>query len=253
MGHNMGNMLPKLGNGKPVPSVSAWACCTSTLTNPRPWFTSLVTAIPSGQSEAGGPLFALPGRPPISRLEPPVDRFTDHPLGKEIRNGLQQRAIQTIIDPAKGFTPRSPNKRVSTACGSCKKAKCKVNQNLPDSRNQFIVAHRIFKCSGPPAPCETCRKKKRECGFEVALDGRRKESADVALETVQSKHQALESLFNCLRSQDDEIVGSLVEAIRKGTTLPELGKLVEQQEKTGFDIAEEESFAGPSNPGKHRA
>ncbi|KAK6524077.1 hypothetical protein TWF694_005740 [Orbilia ellipsospora] len=128
-----------------------------------------------------------------------------------------------------GATPKSPKKRSSTACGSCKKAKC--------------------KCSGPPAPCVNCSSKGRECVFEISLDGRRKESAEVALESIVKKHKTFESLLNCLRSPNDEMVSSLVEAIRKGESLADLAKLVEEQEQSGSylgDVAEAEDIAGPS-------
>ncbi|KAK6495108.1 hypothetical protein TWF481_003136 [Arthrobotrys musiformis] len=120
--------------------------------------------------------------------------------------------------------PKTTNKRVSSACSSCKKGKC--------------------RCSGPPAPCESCARKSRECVFEIALDGRRKESAKAALDAVKAKHSALEQLFNCLQSGDDDAVGSLVNAIRKGSALSELEKVVEKHK--GVGTGEEEMIAGPS-------
>jgi len=103
----------------------------------------------------------------------------------------------------------SPSKRrVSVACGGCKKAKC--------------------RCSGPPAPCRNCQRKSKECIFQAGLDGRRKDSAETALMDVQAKHQALKQLFDCLRSSNDAVVDSVVEAIRKGSTLSEIGCLMEE-------------------------
>ncbi|KAK6519066.1 hypothetical protein TWF281_003755 [Arthrobotrys megalospora] len=125
-----------------------------------------------------------------------------------------------------GVGSRALSKRVSTACGSCKKGKC--------------------KCSGPPAPCESCARKGRECVFEAALDGRRKESARAALDAVKAKHNALESLFSCLQSGDDDVVFSLVDAIRKGSALPELEKVMEEHGQGNVRDTEEEVVAGPS-------
>ncbi|KAK6347481.1 hypothetical protein TWF718_005322 [Orbilia javanica] len=123
--------------------------------------------------------------------------------------------------------PKTSNKRISSACSSCKKGKC--------------------KCSGPPAPCESCARKGRECVFELALDGRRKESAKAALDSVKARHSALESLFDCLQSGNDEAVSSLVNAIRKGSALPDLEKVVEEQKQKGsVAVREEETIAGPS-------
>ncbi|KAF3228410.1 hypothetical protein TWF106_007442 [Orbilia oligospora] len=123
--------------------------------------------------------------------------------------------------------PRIPNRRVSSACSNCKKGKS--------------------KCSGPPAPCESCVRKGRECVFEIALDGRRKESAKTALDAVKAKHGALESLFNCLQSGNDEAVFSLVSAIRKGSALPDLEKVVEEHQSMSIVGAKErEMIAGPS-------
>lgn len=82
--------------------------------------------------------------------------------------------------------------------------------------------------------------------FESALDGRRKESAKAALDAVKAKHSALESLFNCLQSGGDDAVSSLVNAIRKGSTLSELEKVVEEhQGGVGAEEFKEEAIAGP--------
>ncbi|KAK6498185.1 hypothetical protein TWF506_004424 [Arthrobotrys conoides] len=127
--------------------------------------------------------------------------------------------------------PKIPNKRISSACSSCKKGKC--------------------KCSGPPAPCESCARKGRECVFEIALDGRRKESAKAALDAIKAKHGALESLFNCLQSGDDDAVSSLVNAIRKGSALPDLKKVVEEHQGI-VGAKEREVIAGPSTSLQHQ-
>ncbi|KAF3934585.1 hypothetical protein ABW20_dc0100793 [Dactylellina cionopaga] len=118
---------------------------------------------------------------------------------------------------------RTVNKRVSTACSSCKKAKC--------------------KCSGPPSPCEACSGKQRKCVFQITEDKRRKESAENALEAIEARHRSLESLFDRLRSPDDDTVFSLVDAIRKGS---ELQTLLEQQEELKTSDEDFESVAGPS-------
>ncbi|KAK6334461.1 hypothetical protein TWF730_003675 [Orbilia blumenaviensis] len=141
-------------------------------------------------------------------------------------SGRQTQQINIAKTYMSGVQPRTAAKRISSACGSCKKGKC--------------------KCSGPPAPCESCARKGRECVFEVALDGRRKESAKAALDAIKSKHDALESLFNCLQSGNDDAVLSLVNAIRKGSKLPELEKVVEKHQENVGARETEEVIAGPS-------
>ncbi|KAK6330410.1 hypothetical protein TWF696_003507 [Orbilia brochopaga] len=113
-------------------------------------------------------------------------------------------------------------KRVSTACGECKKAKS--------------------KCTGPPPPCKGCSKRSRECVFDGAQDGRRKEAAERALEAVQTKHRAYEELFESLRSSDDGTVNNLVEAIRSGWSLPRLWELAQAREAEVDGKADGELF-----------
>ncbi|KAJ6255952.1 hypothetical protein Dda_9243 [Drechslerella dactyloides] len=123
------------------------------------------------------------------------------------------------------------------------------------------------RCTGSPAPCEACSAKGRECVFEKSLDGRRKEATGLALGAARAKHRAYEKLFKSLRSPNEELVNTLVNAIRKGSKLPELSKLAEEYETEGdggviYDGGdegegedewlemedEEEVVAGPSCP-----
>ncbi|KAL4875765.1 fungal-specific transcription factor domain-containing protein [Aspergillus karnatakaensis] len=106
--------------------------------------------------------------------------------------------------PPREVRPLVKNKKSSTACLPCKRAK--------------------RKCTGKPSPCAACSATGAECVFNELLDLRRKAAAHQAQTDLLRYQKLLWDLIGYLRASNDERVNRLLDVIRAGGEPDEMEK-----------------------------
>jgi hypothetical protein len=103
--------------------------------------------------------------------------------------------------------------RVSLACAACRSRKTKVTYT-PSSSNQRTSSDQNVQCDGRRPICHECIAQETQCQYTETDTAMRK-----------SRHEALEALFEMLKSFPESEANALLARIRAGAT-PSL--LVEQ-------------------------
>ncbi|OJJ52511.1 hypothetical protein ASPSYDRAFT_62822 [Aspergillus sydowii CBS 593.65] len=116
-------------------------------------------------------------------------------------SGKEDEQLRTITPgpgPLRENWVLKKNKKSSSACLPCKKAK--------------------RKCTGRPAPCKACQHHRISdgCVFNEQLDLRRKVAVQKTAGDLEKHQRILYSLLGCLRRANDEKVSHILQAIRDG-------------------------------------
>ncbi|EPS40155.1 hypothetical protein H072_6047 [Dactylellina haptotyla CBS 200.50] len=101
------------------------------------------------------------------------------------------------------------------------------NQLVSRSRKKSRLACNVckrqkVKCTGPPAPCQTCASRGKDCEFDESSDQRNTENSQRALEESDNALESYKFVLSSLRSEDDRLVNEVVGAVRRDAPIESL-------------------------------